>query len=152
MIPRNVDTGMMRRSRGSGRLEPYGKFTPRSSLGEDADLLMRPKKYVFIFLKFHALHLMTLTKSPCSLISWFAGFVMLLVVGYRRISRCVIRLYQNFRSRFLVPCSDAGDSLNDCQIKFLTEIYKIEEPGCLSDTPAGSESPLKSRLQRKLYI
>uniref|UniRef100_A0A8C7ZAD0 E3 ubiquitin-protein ligase UHRF n=1 Tax=Oryzias sinensis TaxID=183150 RepID=A0A8C7ZAD0_9TELE len=38
---------------------------------------------------------------------------------------------------------DAGDSLNDCQIKFLTEIYKIEEPGCLSDTPAGSESPLK---------
>lgn len=42
-------------------------------------------------------------------------------------------------------CSDAGDSLNDCRIMFLTEIYKIEEPGSLSDEPAGSESPLKSR-------
>ncbi|KAA8589468.1 hypothetical protein FQN60_012833 [Etheostoma spectabile] len=40
---------------------------------------------------------------------------------------------------------DAGDSLNDCRIMFLTEIYKIEEPGSLGDTPAGSESPLKSR-------
>uniref|UniRef100_A0A8C2ZC22 E3 ubiquitin-protein ligase UHRF n=1 Tax=Cyclopterus lumpus TaxID=8103 RepID=A0A8C2ZC22_CYCLU len=38
---------------------------------------------------------------------------------------------------------DAGDSLNDCRIMFLTEIYKIEEPGSLGDTPAGSESPLK---------
>lgn len=38
---------------------------------------------------------------------------------------------------------DAGDSLNDCRIIFLTEIYKIEEPGCQSDVPAGSESPLK---------
>lgn len=44
-------------------------------------------------------------------------------------------------------CSDAGDSLNDCRIMFVTEIYKIEEPGSLSDTPAGSESPLKSRFQ-----
>lgn len=44
-------------------------------------------------------------------------------------------------------CSDAGDSLNDCRIMFLTEIYKIEEPGSLGDTPAGSESPLKSRLK-----
>ncbi|XP_042271747.1 E3 ubiquitin-protein ligase UHRF1 [Thunnus albacares] len=38
---------------------------------------------------------------------------------------------------------DAGDSLNDCRIMFLTEIYKIEEPGSLSDAPAGTESPLK---------
>ncbi|GLD49916.1 E3 ubiquitin-protein ligase UHRF1 [Lates japonicus] len=38
---------------------------------------------------------------------------------------------------------DAGDSLNDCRIMFLTEIYKIEEPGSLSDAPPGSESPLK---------
>ncbi|KAM6963306.1 LOW QUALITY PROTEIN: E3 ubiquitin-protein ligase UHRF1 [Aplochiton taeniatus] len=34
---------------------------------------------------------------------------------------------------------DAGDSLNDCRIMFLTEIYKIEEPGAAD----GSESPLK---------
>uniref|UniRef100_A0A4W6CP54 E3 ubiquitin-protein ligase UHRF n=1 Tax=Lates calcarifer TaxID=8187 RepID=A0A4W6CP54_LATCA len=34
---------------------------------------------------------------------------------------------------------DAGDSLNDCRIMFLTEIYKIEEPGSLSDDPPGSE-------------
>ncbi|CAG00621.1 unnamed protein product [Tetraodon nigroviridis] len=38
---------------------------------------------------------------------------------------------------------DAGDSLNDCRIIFLTEIYKIEEAGSLGDVPAGSESPLK---------
>ncbi|KAF3835243.1 hypothetical protein F7725_027801 [Dissostichus mawsoni] len=38
---------------------------------------------------------------------------------------------------------DAGDSLNDCRIMFLTEIYKIEEVGSLDETPAGSESPLK---------
>lgn len=38
---------------------------------------------------------------------------------------------------------DAGDSLNDCRIMFLTEIYKIEEPGSLSDAPPGTESPLK---------
>lgn len=44
-------------------------------------------------------------------------------------------------------CSDAGDSLNDCRIMFLTEIYKIEEPGSLSDAPAGPESPLKRRLK-----
>lgn len=43
--------------------------------------------------------------------------------------------------------SDAGDSLNDCRIMFLTEIYKIEEAGSLADAPAGSESPLKSRLK-----
>lgn len=41
-------------------------------------------------------------------------------------------------------CRDVGDSLNDCQIIFLTEIYKIEEAGSLGDVPAGSESPLKS--------
>uniref|UniRef100_A0A8C6NZ84 E3 ubiquitin-protein ligase UHRF n=1 Tax=Nothobranchius furzeri TaxID=105023 RepID=A0A8C6NZ84_NOTFU len=28
---------------------------------------------------------------------------------------------------------DAGDSLNDCRIMFVTEIYKIEEPGSSSD-------------------
>ncbi|XP_072294857.1 E3 ubiquitin-protein ligase UHRF1 [Eucyclogobius newberryi] len=38
---------------------------------------------------------------------------------------------------------DAGDSLNDCRIMFVTEIYKIEEPGCQDDAPTGSESPLK---------
>uniref|UniRef100_A0A8C6T2D2 E3 ubiquitin-protein ligase UHRF n=1 Tax=Neogobius melanostomus TaxID=47308 RepID=A0A8C6T2D2_9GOBI len=38
---------------------------------------------------------------------------------------------------------DAGDSLNDCRIVFITEIYKIEEPGCQVDAPPGSESPLK---------
>uniref|UniRef100_A0A8C6NZ58 E3 ubiquitin-protein ligase UHRF n=1 Tax=Nothobranchius furzeri TaxID=105023 RepID=A0A8C6NZ58_NOTFU len=30
---------------------------------------------------------------------------------------------------------DAGDSLNDCRIMFVTEIYKIEEPGSSSDAP-----------------
>lgn len=44
-------------------------------------------------------------------------------------------------------CSDAGDSLNDCRIMFLTEIYKIEEPGSPGDVPAGAESPLKSRFR-----
>uniref|UniRef100_A0A8C7G188 E3 ubiquitin-protein ligase UHRF n=1 Tax=Oncorhynchus kisutch TaxID=8019 RepID=A0A8C7G188_ONCKI len=37
----------------------------------------------------------------------------------------------------------AGDSLNDCRIMFLTEIYKIEEPGALDGSGAGSDSPLK---------
>lgn len=46
----------------------------------------------------------------------------------------------------LLYCREAGDSLNDCRIVFLTEIYKIEEPGSLTDTPAGSESPLKSMI------
>uniref|UniRef100_A0A8C6MN28 E3 ubiquitin-protein ligase UHRF n=1 Tax=Nothobranchius furzeri TaxID=105023 RepID=A0A8C6MN28_NOTFU len=35
---------------------------------------------------------------------------------------------------------DAGDSLNDCRIMFVTEIYKIEEPGSSSDAPAGRSS------------
>uniref|UniRef100_A0A8C8RYH5 E3 ubiquitin-protein ligase UHRF n=1 Tax=Pelusios castaneus TaxID=367368 RepID=A0A8C8RYH5_9SAUR len=35
---------------------------------------------------------------------------------------------------------DAGDSLNDCRIIFVDEIYKIEEPGSVSPT---STSPLK---------
>ncbi|XP_066551243.1 E3 ubiquitin-protein ligase UHRF1 isoform X3 [Amia ocellicauda] len=30
---------------------------------------------------------------------------------------------------------DAGDSLNDCKIMFVTEIYKIEEPGTVSESP-----------------
>ncbi|XP_056132833.1 E3 ubiquitin-protein ligase UHRF1 [Lampris incognitus] len=38
---------------------------------------------------------------------------------------------------------DAGDSLNDCRIMFLTEIYKIEEPGALSSSAIGTDSPLK---------
>ncbi|XP_067086192.1 E3 ubiquitin-protein ligase UHRF1 [Osmerus mordax] len=38
---------------------------------------------------------------------------------------------------------DAGDSLNDCRIMFLTEIYKIEEPGVLDGSGAGSDSPMK---------
>ncbi|XP_015221250.2 E3 ubiquitin-protein ligase UHRF1 isoform X2 [Lepisosteus oculatus] len=36
---------------------------------------------------------------------------------------------------------DAGDSLNDCKILFVNEIYKIEEPGSVDG--AGLESPLK---------
>uniref|UniRef100_A0A8C7NP84 E3 ubiquitin-protein ligase UHRF n=1 Tax=Oncorhynchus mykiss TaxID=8022 RepID=A0A8C7NP84_ONCMY len=34
---------------------------------------------------------------------------------------------------------DAGDSLNDCRIMFLTEIYKIEEPGALDGSGVGSD-------------
>jgi hypothetical protein len=41
----------------------------------------------------------------------------------------------------------AGDSLNDCRIMFLTEIYKIEEPGALDGSGVGSDSPLKSKLE-----
>uniref|UniRef100_A0A8C1LLQ5 E3 ubiquitin-protein ligase UHRF n=1 Tax=Cyprinus carpio TaxID=7962 RepID=A0A8C1LLQ5_CYPCA len=37
----------------------------------------------------------------------------------------------------------AGDSLNDCRIMFVTEIYKIEEPGCSEGPGASSDSPLK---------
>lgn len=48
--------------------------------------------------------------------------------------------------------SDAGDSLNDCRIMFLTEIYKIDEPGSVGDTPAGSESPLKSGFQNVIRL
>lgn len=44
-------------------------------------------------------------------------------------------------------CSDAGDSLNDCRIIFLGEIYKIEEAGSPAEVSAGSESPLKSMLR-----
>lgn len=39
---------------------------------------------------------------------------------------------------------DAGDSLNDCHIKFVTEIYKIEEAGSSEGPGASSDSPLKS--------
>ncbi|KAJ8356834.1 hypothetical protein SKAU_G00196280 [Synaphobranchus kaupii] len=38
---------------------------------------------------------------------------------------------------------DAGDSLNDCRVMFVTEIYKIEEPGSTETIGATSESPLK---------
>lgn len=34
---------------------------------------------------------------------------------------------------------------------FLTEIYKIEEPGSPGDAPAGSESPLKSGFKMKRF-
>lgn len=45
-------------------------------------------------------------------------------------------------SGFLSTCPyrDAGDSLNDCRITLVDEIYKIEEPG--SACPI-SASPLK---------
>ncbi|GCB69093.1 E3 ubiquitin-protein ligase UHRF1 isoform X1 [Scyliorhinus torazame] len=36
---------------------------------------------------------------------------------------------------------DAGDSLNDCRISLVDEVYKIEEPGSVGMN--GSESPLK---------
>lgn len=39
---------------------------------------------------------------------------------------------------------DAGDSLNDCRIKFVDEIYKIEEPG--STYLNTTESPQKREL------
>ncbi|XP_076135214.1 E3 ubiquitin-protein ligase UHRF1 [Alosa pseudoharengus] len=38
---------------------------------------------------------------------------------------------------------EAGDSLNDCRIMFVTEIYKIEEAGSKGGAEPGSESPLK---------
>ncbi|XP_062868668.1 E3 ubiquitin-protein ligase UHRF1 isoform X1 [Trichomycterus rosablanca] len=38
---------------------------------------------------------------------------------------------------------DAGDSLNDCRILFVSEIYKIEEPGSSEGPAAASDSPLK---------
>lgn len=38
---------------------------------------------------------------------------------------------------------DAGDSLNDCRIMFLTEIYKIEEAGAEDGPPPGTDSPTK---------
>ncbi|XP_017576228.1 E3 ubiquitin-protein ligase UHRF1 isoform X1 [Pygocentrus nattereri] len=38
---------------------------------------------------------------------------------------------------------DAGDSLNDCRIMFVNEIYKIEEPGNSDGSAAASDSPLK---------
>ncbi|XP_036410490.1 E3 ubiquitin-protein ligase UHRF1-like [Megalops cyprinoides] len=38
---------------------------------------------------------------------------------------------------------DAGDSLNDCRIMFVTEIYKIEEAGSGDPQGAASESPMK---------
>uniref|UniRef100_A0A8C1LIV8 E3 ubiquitin-protein ligase UHRF n=1 Tax=Cyprinus carpio TaxID=7962 RepID=A0A8C1LIV8_CYPCA len=34
---------------------------------------------------------------------------------------------------------EAGDSLNDCRIMFVTEIYKIEEPGCSEGPGASSD-------------
>lgn len=41
---------------------------------------------------------------------------------------------------------DAGDSLNDCRILFVSEIYKIEEAGSSEGSTAASDSPLKSKL------
>lgn len=41
---------------------------------------------------------------------------------------------------------DAGDSLTDCRILFVSEIYKIEEAGSSEGPGATSDSPLKSKL------
>uniref|UniRef100_A0A8D3DDP9 E3 ubiquitin-protein ligase UHRF n=1 Tax=Scophthalmus maximus TaxID=52904 RepID=A0A8D3DDP9_SCOMX len=49
--------------------------------------------------------------------------------------------YAGYVDMFVFVCSDAGDSLNDCRIMFVTEIYKIEEPGSLGDAPPGSNGP-----------
>uniref|UniRef100_A0A8C9S0N5 E3 ubiquitin-protein ligase UHRF n=1 Tax=Scleropages formosus TaxID=113540 RepID=A0A8C9S0N5_SCLFO len=38
---------------------------------------------------------------------------------------------------------DAGDSLNDCRIMFVNEIYKIEEPGSVDGMTSASDSPMK---------
>ncbi|XP_064424557.1 E3 ubiquitin-protein ligase UHRF1 [Latimeria chalumnae] len=53
----------------------------------------------------------------------------------KRETRTVKEIY----SKILL--GDAGDSLTDCKISFVDEIYKIETLG--SAGPAGSESPLK---------
>lgn len=66
-------------------------------------------------------------------------------IGSRICSR-VLALQKALMGFFFI-FSDAGDSLNDCQIMFLTEIYKIEEPGSPSEIIAGNESLLKSRLK-----
>lgn len=46
------------------------------------------------------------------------------------------------------PCREAGDSLNDCRIILVDEIYKIEEPG--STCPL-SARPLKRESVAKIF-
>ncbi|XP_072457976.1 E3 ubiquitin-protein ligase UHRF1 isoform X2 [Notamacropus eugenii] len=53
----------------------------------------------------------------------------------KRETRTVKEIYAN------LLLGDAGDSLNDCRITFVDEVYKIEEPG--SASPVGLENPLK---------
>ncbi|KAM8978511.1 E3 ubiquitin-protein ligase UHRF1-like [Sarcophilus harrisii] len=53
----------------------------------------------------------------------------------KRETRTVKEIYAN------LLLGDAGDSLNDCRITFVDEVYKIEEPGSVS--PVGFENPLK---------
>uniref|UniRef100_A0AAQ4RXE9 E3 ubiquitin-protein ligase UHRF n=1 Tax=Gasterosteus aculeatus aculeatus TaxID=481459 RepID=A0AAQ4RXE9_GASAC len=55
------------------------------------------------------------------------------VIEKKRETRTVREIYAK------IILGDAGDSINDCRIMFLTEIYKIEEPGSPGDAPAGSE-------------
>ncbi|XP_053157653.1 E3 ubiquitin-protein ligase UHRF1 isoform X2 [Hemicordylus capensis] len=49
------------------------------------------------------------------------------------------RTYKELYAKIVL--GDAGDTLNDCRITLVEEIYKIEEPGCA--VPLTSESPLK---------
>ncbi|XP_068942873.1 E3 ubiquitin-protein ligase UHRF1 isoform X2 [Petaurus breviceps papuanus] len=53
----------------------------------------------------------------------------------KRETRTVKEIYAN------LLLGDAGDSLNDCRITFVDEVYKIEEPGSVS--PVRLENPLK---------
>ncbi|XP_020827105.1 E3 ubiquitin-protein ligase UHRF1 isoform X1 [Phascolarctos cinereus] len=53
----------------------------------------------------------------------------------KRETRTVKEIYAN------LLLGDAADSLNDCRITFVDEVYKIEEPGSVS--PVGFENPLK---------
>ena len=74
------------------------------------------------------------------------GVLAFQVIIYNIISMKKYQYHEGHLDIYFSVCSDAGDSLNDCRIMFLTEIYKIEEVGSLDETPAGSESPLKSRF------
>ncbi|XP_053228890.1 E3 ubiquitin-protein ligase UHRF1 [Podarcis raffonei] len=49
------------------------------------------------------------------------------------------RTYKELYAKIVL--GDAGDTLNDCRITLVDEIYKIEEPGCA--VPLTAESPLK---------
>lgn len=58
----------------------------------------------------------------------------------------LFRFFHAFYLQTLSSLRDAGDSLNDCRIMFVTEIYKIEEPGSSEGPGASSDSPLKSEF------
>uniref|UniRef100_A0A8D2LRR9 E3 ubiquitin-protein ligase UHRF n=1 Tax=Varanus komodoensis TaxID=61221 RepID=A0A8D2LRR9_VARKO len=49
------------------------------------------------------------------------------------------RTYKELYAKIVL--GDAGDTLNDCRITLVEEIYKIEEPGCA--IPLTAESPIK---------